>query len=76
MSATHHIDYTHLDALNMRLSHERTRLAAATSDRERAARSVWISQTEREIAGERAFLGLPEEAPAVDDDELLAALLD
>jgi hypothetical protein len=68
-------NYTHLDALNLRLSHERARLAAATSDRERAVRAAWISQTEREIAGERAFLGLQDDLPAVDDDELLAELL-
>ena len=68
-------NHTHLDTLNLRLSHERARLAAATSDRERAVRAVWILQTEREIAGERAFLGLQDDLPVVDDDELLAELL-
>lgn len=47
----------HLDALELRLSHERERLTHAGSDSERALRAVWIAQIEREIAGELVFLG-------------------
>ena len=43
-------DTSHLDALQLRLSHERSYLAAAKSDGERELRSVWIAQIEREIA--------------------------
>lgn len=66
----------HLDALNLRLSHERGHLAAAKSDKERAIRTVWIAQVEKEIAGEMKFLGLAA-APVVEmtDDEIMAELL-
>jgi hypothetical protein len=69
------MDLTHLDALRLRLSHERGYLAAARTDKERTRRLAWIAQVEREIAGEMKFLGI-EYAPACDmtDDELLAAL--
>ena len=62
---------THLHALETRLSHERARCAGDNSE----LRAVWIKQIEREIARERAHLGLTVE-PAVNmsDDELLAAL--
>lgn len=66
---------THLDALNLRLSNERARLAAATEATERHLRAVWVAQVEREIAGELEFLGL--EAPAaveMSDEELLKEL--
>ena len=56
----------HLDALNLRLSNERIRLAAATSEGERELRKVWIAQLEKEVAGEIEFLG--------SDDDLLAEL--
>jgi hypothetical protein len=51
------------------------RLAAATSEKERQLRTVWVQQIEREIAGERKFLGLPP-MPEIElsDDELLAEL--
>lgn len=67
---------THLDALNLRLSHERGYLAKAKTVGERELRAVWIVQIEREIARERAFLGLGNavSAPEMTDDELLAAL--
>lgn len=68
-------DLTHLNALSLRLSHERGYLAAAKSEKERALRAVWIAQIEREIANEKRFLGI-DDAPQSDmsDDELLAAL--
>ena len=68
-------DTGHLDALRVRLSHERVYLARAKGISERALRQVWVAQIEREIAAELAFLGLAEtDTPAVTDDELLAEL--
>jgi len=65
---------THLNALELRLSHERTYLAQAKTQNERALRQVWITQIEKEIDGERKFLGLSGELPEISDDELLAEL--
>lgn len=69
---------THLDVLNLRLSHERLRLAAAKSEAERQLRSVWVAQMEREIAAEYVFLGIAQPATLdeilLSDDELLAEL--
>ncbi|MDA8119156.1 MAG: hypothetical protein M0Z85_03710 [Gammaproteobacteria bacterium] len=65
---------THLDALELRLSHERERLAKAKTERERQIRQVWVSGIEKEIASERKFLGLTDDLPQVSDDELLAEL--
>lgn len=68
-------DTTHLHALELGLSHERDRLAQAKTPHERALRSVWISQREREIAGERTFIGLTEGTECeLTDDELLVEL--
>jgi len=65
----------HLDALNLRLSHERGYLAVAKTDQERALRTVWIAQIEREIASERTFLGIDYvDDCTMSDDELLTAL--
>lgn len=69
-------DTSHLDALQLRLSHERGYLAAAKSERERELRTVWIRQIESEIASELAFLGqVAPDAVDMTDDELLAELL-
>lgn len=68
-------DFTHLDALNVRLSHERAYLAAAKTTKERNLRSVWIAQIEREIAHARRQLSLTDTVEIdMTDDELLAAL--
>lgn len=68
-------DLTHLDALNLRLSHERGYLAAAKTAGERATRTVWISQIEKEIAREMEFLGIGATIDCdMSDDELLAEL--
>lgn len=64
----------HLDALMLRLSHERERLAIASSAGERSLRSVWIAQIEREIASEELVLGINKQALTIDDDALLDAL--
>lgn len=60
----------HLNALNLRLSNERSRLAESKTKGEKELRKVWISQIEKEIAQEANF------AQEVDlsDDELLAEL--
>lgn len=65
---------THLDALELNLSHERARLAAAKSPKEIAMRKVYVAQLEKEVAGELAFLG--KTAPALDmsADELFREL--
>lgn len=69
------MDLTHLHALELRLSHERARLGDG-SGRGADLRRVWVAQLEREIAGERAHLGLLPTAAAPDltDDDLLGAL--
>lgn len=61
---------SHLDALQLRLSHERGYLTAARSQRERELRMVWIAQIEKEIAREKAH----DEPCDLSDDDLLAAL--
>ena len=63
----------HLNELNARLANELARLAAARIENERALRRVWVAQIRREIAGERARLGLGD-AETVDEDALLEAL--
>lgn len=60
----------HIDALQLRLSNERSALAAAKTDGERQLRKVWISQIEKEIAGEKKFPAGVE----MTDDQLLAEL--
>jgi hypothetical protein len=70
-------DFSHLHALEHGLHNERARLASAKTESERALRSVWIRQREREIAQERVFLGIPADHGDTDtmtDDELLEAL--
>jgi hypothetical protein len=68
-------DTSHLNALELGLSHERDRLAKAKTESERTMRAVWVAQREKEIAQEKAFLGIADETlPDLSDDELLAAL--
>jgi hypothetical protein len=64
----------HLDALELSLSHERARLATATKKSEIAQRTVWVQQIEKEIAGEKAFLGIRDSVCTMSDDELMAEL--
>jgi hypothetical protein len=67
---------THLDTLRLHLSHERARLAAAKSDKERAIRQVWADQLAREVAAEERFIGAaPCRADDMTDDDLPAELL-
>jgi hypothetical protein len=67
------INYSHLDALTDSLLRERARLGEAKTQREIIFRTHCIAMKEKEIASERAFLGI---APEVEmtDDELLSAL--
>ena len=71
-------DTTHLTALHTRLSNERAYLAKETTEMGRQLRKVWIAQCEKEIEGERRFLGMPEDdLSALDDltdDEIIALL--
>lgn len=46
------MDLSHLNALELGLSHERARYAVDKSE----LRKVWIAQREREIEAERRFL--------------------
>lgn len=78
------MDLSHLDALQARLSREKSRLASAQSARpsrctanEIAFRQREIAACEKEIAGEYKFLGIEPltlEEIMMSDDELLAAL--
>lgn len=61
---------THLDALELRLSNERIRLAEAKTQQERKLRNVWIKQIEEEIAAERKH----DDAEQLSIDELAAEL--
>ena len=46
----------HIDTLELRLSHERVRLANAKNAKEREMRAVWVAGIEKEIAAERGRL--------------------
>lgn len=67
-------DTSHLNALELRLSNERIRLANAKGETERQLRTVWIAQIEKEISAEQEFLTGIEGEAEMSDDELLAAL--
>lgn len=74
----------HLDAIDLRLSHERSRVTAAKPGAEREWREHNVRMIERERAGELAFLakqGYVEPAPMtldeiMNDEDLLAMLND
>lgn len=70
------IDTSHLDAIRIRLSHERSRLASSRLDSERKVRAPLVAGIERELVGELAFLGLPPDPQTsdIDDDALLGEL--
>lgn len=69
-------DTTHLNALQLRLSHERDYLNRAKTDQERQLRQVWIGQIEKEIGQEKKFLGIKDADPInISDDDLLAELM-
>ncbi|WP_145142255.1 hypothetical protein [Paenibacillus sp. Y412MC10] len=68
---------SHLNALYVRLSHERSRLDAAKTEQEREIRGVWVKGIEKEIESEKQFLGLTdtETNETISDDDLLYQLL-
>ena len=65
------IDTSHLDAIDMRLSHERVRVTEARNAKEKEWREHNVRMIERERADELAFLerksGWVEPAPELDD---------
>lgn len=68
-------DLSHLNALQCRLSRSRIALSEAKTDDERAMRTIWLKQCEKEIAGEMAFLGIvATELPEMTVDELFNEL--
>ena len=66
--------YSHLNALQLRLSHERNALSKATLASEKALRSVWVQQVEKEIQGEYRFLNIVPFECSLSDDDLLKEL--
>lgn len=71
------MDRTHLSALELGLHNERARRdVTKPGSKERTLRDVYVAQREREVAGERVFLGLPAEEPveAMSNDDLAREL--
>jgi len=71
------MDLSHLEAIQARIGREKARLAAATSENDRAYRQREIVAAEKELAAEYKFLGiapLTAEEIAMSDDEILAEL--
>jgi hypothetical protein len=68
------MDYSHLDALELSLSHERGRLRLARDPREIVYREIWVRQYEREIASERELLGLPATDAELSLEDIFAEL--
>lgn len=64
-------DLSHLEAIDLRLSHERARVTEARSAKDRAYREHNVRMIERERVGELAFLakqGYVEPAPMTLDE--------
>jgi hypothetical protein len=74
MEATPMQDTSHLVAITERLSRQKARLAL---DPTNPLLSVWVSQTERELASEYENLGMTpdSELPEMSADDLLAELM-
>lgn len=68
------INTDHLNALEIRLSHEREYLSAAKTELEKQMRNVWIAGITKEIEAEKKFLGIKDEEINMSDDELLKEL--
>lgn len=71
-------DTSHLVALMTGLSRERQRLAVARTEQERALRTVWVRQSEKEVNAEERFLGMTEtdwNEPEMSADDLMAELM-
>jgi uncharacterized protein YydD (DUF2326 family) len=72
-------DFSHLDAIDQRLSHERARVVLAKTKKEREWREHNVRQIEKERADEIEFLKhngvkFPTLEEIMSDDELLAEL--
>ena len=71
-------ELSHLDAIDLRLSHERSRVSEAKTDKEREWRQHNVRQIERERQQEITFLAkrgvVVTEAPEMTLDEILAEL--
>lgn len=67
------LDYSHLNALEMRLVSEKGRLQDAKNLAEKQAREIIVAGIEKEIKGERHFLGL-DKPGNIDTDQLLKEL--
>lgn len=68
------LDFSHLDAIQLRLSNERVRLANAKTDAEKRQRAVWVAAAEKELFDERNFLGISAVSVEMSDENLLAEL--
>lgn len=71
-------DSSHLVALMTGLSRERQRLATARTEQERALRTVWVRQSEKEVNAEERFLGMTEtdwNEPEMSADDLMAEMM-
>jgi hypothetical protein len=69
------INTNHLNALNLRLSHERSYLTKAKNVKEKEIRKVWIAQIEKEIVEEKKLIGIVDvEIDVISDDDLLGEL--
>ncbi len=65
----------HLNALRVRLSNEKNRLANAKSFKEKELRTVWVKGIEKEIDDELVFLGMKDDSlPEMSADEILEEL--
>jgi hypothetical protein len=68
-------DFTHLDAINHRLSNERIRLAAAKNSKEIELRKVYVAGIEKELSAEYKFLGIePQTLDEIMEDDLFNEL--
>lgn len=72
-------DFSHLDAIDLRLSHERARVVQAKTNKERDWREHNVRQIEKERADEIKFLEeqgvkFPTLDEILSDDELLTEL--
>jgi hypothetical protein len=67
--------FSHIDALEFRLSNERQRLSRATKAQEITLRTIWCKQIEKEIEDEYKRQGIfPSVVSDMSDDDLLSAL--
>ena len=66
---------SHLNALELAISHERCRLSNAHTSQEKRLRQVLVAQYEKEVAAEKTFLGIVDEPVSLSEADLLKELL-